>query len=75
MGYDARLELDRIGCPVLVLWGARDLLVPLADGYEFARRLRAPIRVIADCAHLLIGERPDACADAIGEFLGAGPIG
>ncbi len=75
MRYDARLELDRIRCPVLVLWGARDLLVPLADGYEFARRLRAPIRVIADCAHLLIGERPDACADAIGEFLGAGPIG
>ena len=25
--------------------------------------------MIADCAHLLIGERPDACADAIGAFL------
>jgi pimeloyl-ACP methyl ester carboxylesterase len=70
IGHDPRLELDGVSCPVLVLWGARDRLVPLADGFDYARRLRAPIRVIADCAHLLIGERPDACADAIGDFLG-----
>jgi pimeloyl-ACP methyl ester carboxylesterase len=36
---------------------------------EYARRLRAPLRVIADCGHLLIGERPDACLRAIREFL------
>ena len=29
-------------CPVLVLWGARDRQVPLEDGFEYARRLRAP---------------------------------
>jgi pimeloyl-ACP methyl ester carboxylesterase len=27
--------------------------------------------VISDCGHLLIGERPDACADAIANFLAA----
>jgi pimeloyl-ACP methyl ester carboxylesterase len=69
IGHDPRDALDRVRCPVLVLWGARDRLVPLADGFEYARRLRAPVRVIADCAHLLIGERPDACASAIEEFL------
>ncbi|MFL5929293.1 MAG: alpha/beta fold hydrolase, partial [Gaiellaceae bacterium] len=53
---DPRQDLDRIRCPVLVLWGARDRQVPLADGFEYARRLRAPLRVIADCGHLLIGE-------------------
>jgi magnesium chelatase accessory protein len=73
MHHDPRQELDRVRCPVLLLWGARDMLVPLADGFEFARRLRAPIRVIADCAHLLIGERPEACADAIRGFLGSIP--
>jgi hypothetical protein len=26
--------------------------------------LRAPLRVIADCGHLLIGERPQAVVDA-----------
>ena len=69
IGHDPRLELDRVGCPVIVLWGARDRLVPLADGFDFARRLRAPLRAIADCGHLLIGERPEACAAAIEEFL------
>jgi pimeloyl-ACP methyl ester carboxylesterase len=54
---------------VLVLWGARDRQVPLEDGFEYARRLGAPIRVIADCGHLLISERPDVCAKAVREFL------
>ena len=58
-------------CPVLVLWGARDRQVPLEDGFEYARRLGAPLRVIADCGHLLIGERPDVCARAVLEFTRA----
>ena len=66
---DPRLDLDRVRCPVLVLWGGRDRQVPLEDGYEYARRLRAPVRVIADCGHLLISERPDVCARAALEFL------
>jgi pimeloyl-ACP methyl ester carboxylesterase len=43
--------------------------VPLQDGFEYARRLRAPLRVIADCGHLLIGERPDAVIAAIRDFV------
>lgn len=65
---DPRLDLGRVRCPVLVLWGARDRQVPLEDGFEYARRLGAPVRVIADCGHLLIGERPDVCARAVLEF-------
>lgn len=67
---DVRPELDQLGCPALVLWGARDNQLRLADGLEFARRLDAPLRVIGDCGHLLIGERPDICARAIEDFLG-----
>src|SRR6184192_4860691 len=66
---DPRGDLDRVRCPVLLLWGARDNQLPIGDAFEYARRLRAPLRVIADCGHLLIGERPDACADAIDSFL------
>ena len=66
---DVRAELDRVRCPVLVLWGARDNQLPVDDAFEYARRLRAPLRVLADCGHLLIGERPAACADAIACFL------
>lgn len=64
-----RQELDRVACPVLVLWGAEDAQLPLSDAFEYARRLRAPLRTIAGCGHLLIGERPDACADAIESFI------
>ena len=68
---DVRQELGEIRCPTLVLWGARDNQLPLADAFDYARRLRAELRVIADCGHLLIGERPDLCAEAIEAFLAA----
>jgi pimeloyl-ACP methyl ester carboxylesterase len=66
---DPRLELDRVRCPCLCLWGACDNWVPLTDGIEYARRLRAPLRTIADCGHLLIGERPDAVVRAVRDFV------
>jgi pimeloyl-ACP methyl ester carboxylesterase len=66
---DPRSELDRVTCPCLVLWGARDTQLSLADAFEYTRRLGAKLRVIADCGHLLIGERPDACVDAVESFL------
>jgi len=66
---DPRPDLDRVRCPVLLVWGARDNQLSVEDAFEYARRLRAPLRVIADCGHLLIGERPEACAYAIESFL------
>jgi pimeloyl-ACP methyl ester carboxylesterase len=68
---DPRTDLDRVRCPALCLWGADDTWVPVADGLEYARRLRAPLRVIAGCGHLSIGERPDIVTRAIREFLGS----
>jgi pimeloyl-ACP methyl ester carboxylesterase len=68
--FDPRHDLERVGCPCLCLWGSSDHWVPLSDGIDYARRLRAPLRVIADCGHLLIGERPDAVLAAIHAFLG-----
>jgi pimeloyl-ACP methyl ester carboxylesterase len=64
-----RRDLERVACPGLVVHGARDRQVPLRDAFEYARRLDAPLRVIADCGHLLIGERPHAVVDAIADFL------
>lgn len=68
---DPRIDLGGVRCPCLVVWGARDLQVPVADAFELARRLRARLRVVADAGHLLIGERPDAVTDAIDSFLEA----
>ena len=62
---DPRLDLEHIRCPSIVLWGARDPQLPVDDAFEYARRLRARLRVVADCGHLVIGERPEACLDAL----------
>jgi pimeloyl-ACP methyl ester carboxylesterase len=66
---DPRVDLDRITCPCLCLWGADDNWVPLQDGMEYARRLRAPLRAIAGCGHLSVGERPDVVTRAVRDFL------
>jgi pimeloyl-ACP methyl ester carboxylesterase len=68
---DPRPDLGGVRCPCLVLWGARDHMVPVDDALEYARRLRAPLRIVADCGHLLIGERPAACVAAVESFLDA----
>jgi pimeloyl-ACP methyl ester carboxylesterase len=66
---DPRAELESLRCPCLLLWGARDNQLPIDDAFDYARRMRAELRVVADCGHLLIGERPDACAAAMTDFL------
>jgi pimeloyl-ACP methyl ester carboxylesterase len=66
---DPRPDLDHVRCPVLLLWGSRDRLVPLVDGFEYARRLRAPIRTLPAAGHLLVGEQPHACAEILVAFL------
>jgi pimeloyl-ACP methyl ester carboxylesterase len=66
---DPRPDLDHVRCPVLLLWGSRDRLVPLMDGFEYARRLRAPIRTLPAAGHLLVGEQPHACAEILEGFL------
>jgi pimeloyl-ACP methyl ester carboxylesterase len=65
---DPRVDLEGVSCPVALLWGARDAQLPLDDAFEYARRLRAKLRVVADCGHLVIGERPHACLDALEEL-------
>lgn len=66
---DPRAYLDRLRCPALVVWGARDRLVPLEDGFEFARLLDAPVRVLPAVGHLLVGECPEECAAVLLDFL------
>lgn len=66
---DYREELHGLSCPSLVVWGARDRLVPLEVGFEYARRLRAPLRVLPAAGHLLIGEYAEECASLAEAFL------
>jgi pimeloyl-ACP methyl ester carboxylesterase len=65
---DPRADLEHVRCPTVLLWGARDPQLPVDDAFEYARRLRASLRLVADCGHLVIGERPRACLDALAEL-------
>lgn len=67
---DPRRDLAEVVCPVIVVWGARDPQLPLDDAFEYTRRLGAKLRVVADCGHLVIVERPAACLDALSELAG-----
>jgi pimeloyl-ACP methyl ester carboxylesterase len=62
---DLRREIAGVDRPAIVLWGARDLQLPVEDGIELARRLGAPLRIVADCGHLVPAERPEAIVDAL----------
>ena len=65
---DPRPDLAATARPVVVLWGARDPQLPVDDAFEYARRLGAKLRVVADCGHLVIVERPEAVLAALEEL-------
>jgi pimeloyl-ACP methyl ester carboxylesterase len=66
---DPRPDLGGVTCPTAVIWGARDRLIPLEDGFEYARRLRCPLRVLPAVGHLLVGECPGELATVVEELL------
>jgi pimeloyl-ACP methyl ester carboxylesterase len=68
---DPRTYLERVHCPSLVVWGARDRLIPLEDGFEYARLLAAPLRVLPAAGHLVVGEYPEECAEVLLDFFEA----
>ena len=66
---DPRAYLDRVRCPAAVAWGARDRLTPLEDGFELARGLDAPLRVLPGVGHLVVAECPGEVASLALRFL------
>ena len=62
--------LASITSPVLILWGARDPIVPLAHALAAAERLRdAELRVFEECGHVPMLEQTQAFNDAVSSFL------
>jgi 2-hydroxy-6-oxonona-2,4-dienedioate hydrolase len=64
-------HLDAIRVPTLVVWGADDKLVALANGRDYAARIAgAKLVVVPDCGHAPPIETPKAWLDAALPFLG-----
>jgi pimeloyl-ACP methyl ester carboxylesterase len=67
---DFRPDLQRIGCPTLVLCGREDALTPLERHEEIVRQIpTARLVVIERCGHLSTLERPHEVNVALSDWL------
>lgn len=63
-------EAGTIDAPTLILWGARDELLPRAEQVALAEAIAGSrLRVHEDAAHLLLWEQPEWVANAITQFV------
>jgi pimeloyl-ACP methyl ester carboxylesterase len=68
---DQRLILSTIEVPTIVIFGAQDLLTPMALSEELQNGIRGAHRhIIPDCGHLPPIEKPDAVASLLREWMG-----
>jgi pimeloyl-ACP methyl ester carboxylesterase len=73
--YDPKLaaRLHRVKCPVLLLWGDKDALVPPAYGQAYARHLpQAKFQTIPNCGHLAMFEKEKEFVEAVTRFCREG---
>lgn len=65
--------LHRIACPVQIIWGADDAMLPLAYAEEFERLIHgAKLQIIPSCGHLPHFERPEMTASLVLSFIEEG---
>jgi len=63
-------KLAGITIPTLVVWGANDALVPLADGRDYAARIpNAKLVIVPECGHAASIEKPTEFLAAVESFL------
>ncbi len=63
-------HLHRIECPVLLVWGRHDKLIPLRHGEVYAELLSdARLTVFDDCGHMVPFEKTDEFVAACSDFL------
>jgi pimeloyl-ACP methyl ester carboxylesterase len=71
LAYDFRDRLEEITCPTLLVWGAKDMLVPVKDADEFERQIPDTRKVILDdTGHAPMLERPVPFNRALLDFIG-----
>ena len=69
--YDFRDRLPDIGCPVLVVWGEKDMIIPVRDADTFLELIQGARKIVMeDTGHVSMAERPVTFNDHLEEFLG-----
>ena len=70
LDYDLRDSLPSIGCPTLVVWGDKDMTIPVEDADKFTQLIKGSRKLImADTGHVPMAERPVTFNDHLAEFL------
>jgi pimeloyl-ACP methyl ester carboxylesterase len=63
------LGLRELDCPVLVLWGTKDLILMPRQGRRFERLIPgAELRYLKGLGHTPMSDDPEGLAEAIGEL-------
>jgi pimeloyl-ACP methyl ester carboxylesterase len=75
-GEDLQQSLPRIKAPTLLIWGAKDPLIPEEARQSLRQGLpQAQVKVFDGLGHNPFWEQPQAVADVINTFLTAAPQG
>ncbi len=62
--------LKRLAVPTLILWGAKDRWVPVADAFRFQNDIKgAKLEIFENLGHSPMEEDPKATAAAVAAFL------
>ena len=70
LSYDFTERLPEISCPTLIVWGNKDVLVPVEDADEFERLVPDARKVVFDdTGHGPMLERPTLFNDCLTRFL------
>ena len=68
--YDFRDRLPQIGAPTIVIWGEKDMIIPVKDADAFVSMIEGARKVIIeDTGHVPMFERPPAFNKLLAEFL------
>lgn len=66
--------LKRLDVPTLIIWGAKDRWVPVADAFRFQNDIKgAKLEIFQNLGHNPMEENPQATAAAVAAFLGSTP--
>ncbi len=68
--YPIRDRISEIGCPTLIVWGPKDMLVPIRDAHEFDRLIPdSRLVVYEDTGHVPMLEQPERFNRDLAAFL------
>lgn len=67
-------QLKRLDVPTLIIWGAKDKWVPVADAFRFQQDIKgAKLEIFEKLGHNPMEEDPEATAAAVAAFLASTP--